>query len=401
MHVALIAPAWPLGFASGIVTYVHYLRAGMLSLGHRVTVLAFSVHPSDDMVGIHRIEASWQSKTRRLFARLARFDHDPSAWGSVMIADTINRLNRLDPFDVVEMEESFGWFDDVQRRVSIPVFVKLHGPAFLTQVEQATPSGSLLRRIEKEGTALKRAQFVFAPSTDTIAKTFERYGITHLPKHVIPNPINAVKDMRYVWRAGKCDPKLLLFVGRFERIKGADFLLKAFRLMLNADPQLRLTFIGPHDGMIECDEGPMTLDECIDNWFGAGYKHAIDVRGLMSTLSIQELRVRAVATLVCSRWENQPNTALEAMAQGSPVVAVAVGGIQEVIEDGQTGVLVASGSEAEFAQATLELISDLEHAAAIGSRAREYVERVHAPCTIALRTTDFYTTASRCSSLTA
>jgi glycosyltransferase involved in cell wall biosynthesis len=369
---------------------VHHLRAGLLSLGHRVTVLAFSVHPSESMVSAYRIEGSWQSKAKRLLMRLARSDHDPLAWGPVMIADTINRVNHLDPFDVVEMEESFGWFAEVQRRVPVPVVVKLHGPAFLTQIEQIAPSSDLLRRIEREGAALQESQFVFAPSSITIASTFERYGITSVPRVVIRNPVSAVEDKQYLWTASACNPKQLIFVGRFERIKGADFLLKAFRLMLETDPSLRLLFVGPHEGAIHCDGVRMTLAECIDAWFGPELTHAVEVCGTLPVDEIQTLRVRSALSLVCSRWENQPNTALEAMAQGCPVLAVGVGGIGEVIVDGVTGVLTPPSDAAAFARSALKLLAEPATAAAIGAAARSYVMQAHTPKFIAQQTIAFY-----------
>lgn len=395
MHVALISPGWPIGAPNGIVTYVHHLRDGLLSTGHRVTVLAFAVNPSGDLAGVHLIEGGWRTRKARLVKRLPGMNGNALALQPLMIADTLMRINRREAIDVVEMEESFGWFAEVQQRVSMPVVTKLHGPAFLTQIEQASPSKDLSRRIAREGSALQKAQFVFAPSTDTIAKTFDRYGIKHLSAVVIPNPVSAPTEAAHLWRADRCDPRLVLFVGRFERIKGADLLLRAFRIMLKSEPSLKLVFVGPTDGTIDCDGQQMTISACLEAWFGAEHKQAVDVRGPMPALAIQELRLRAVVTLVCSRWENQPNTALEAMAQGCPVVAVSVGGIQEVVEDGQTGILVAPGSVTAFAQATLRVLADLEQASAMGARAREYVKRVHSPSSIATRTVEFYEAARR------
>lgn len=396
MHVALISPGWPIGAPNGIVTYVHHLRDGLLSVGHRVTVLAFSVNPSGDLAGVYRIEGGWRTRKARLLNRLPGMDGNVLALQPLMIADTVMRINRRETIDVVEMEESFGWFAEVQQRVSMPVVTKLHGPAFLTQVEQASPSAELLGRITREGFALQKAKFVYAPSADTISKAFDRYGIKHLPQIVIPNPVSAPTEASQLWSADRCDRRLLLFVGRFERIKGADYLLKSFRIMLDSDPSLRLMFVGPIDGTINCDGKQMTISACVEAWFGAEFKHTVIVTGPMPASSIQELRLQAVVTLVTSRWENQPNTALEAMAQGCPVVAVAVGGIREVIENGKTGVLVAPDSEAQFAQATLRLIADLDQASERGARAREYVQRVHAPSSIATRTAELYEVARSC-----
>jgi glycosyltransferase involved in cell wall biosynthesis len=59
-----------------------------------------------------------------------------------------------------------------------------------------------------------------------------------------------------------------------------------------------------------------------------------------------------------SRSEGIPNVALEAMAQGKPVIATAVGGVPEVIEDGKSGLLIPSENAEVMAQTILRLIND-------------------------------------------
>jgi glycosyltransferase involved in cell wall biosynthesis len=72
--------------------------------------------------------------------------------------------------------------------------------------------------------------------------------------------------------------------------------------------------------------------------------------------------------------EGIPMSLLEAMALGRPVVASAVGGIPEVIQDRVNGRLVPPGDDVALADACLELASDREFAGAIGARARQTIE---------------------------
>ncbi len=72
--------------------------------------------------------------------------------------------------------------------------------------------------------------------------------------------------------------------------------------------------------------------------------------------------------------DNSPTAVLEAMALGKPVVATDVGGIPELIADGETGLLVPPEPEA-LAQAVVRLLEDKPYAEALGRQAREVAQR--------------------------
>lgn len=125
--------------------------------------------------------------------------------------------------------------------------------------------------------------------------------------------------------------------------------------------------------------------------------HAVDrrVRGLVAGYGPEEGRVRrlaasgqAVAVLghrsdvtdliaasdvVCltSEVEGGPYAALEAMAMGRPVAAMRAGALDELVVDGQTGVLVAQGDEDGLARALVGLVRDRRQAATLGAAGRE------------------------------
>jgi glycosyltransferase involved in cell wall biosynthesis len=76
-----------------------------------------------------------------------------------------------------------------------------------------------------------------------------------------------------------------------------------------------------------------------------------------------------------SRMEGMPLVVLEAMAQGKPVVATAVGGTGELVVDGETGVLVPPDDVDALAGALARLLSDSELARRMGEAGRARVER--------------------------
>jgi glycosyltransferase involved in cell wall biosynthesis len=83
------------------------------------------------------------------------------------------------------------------------------------------------------------------------------------------------------------------------------------------------------------------------------------------------------ADVVCitSLSEGLPNVALEASAAGIPTAAMAVGGVPEVVRDGETGILVAPGDTAALSAQLGRLVADAQLRLRLGSSARVHVER--------------------------
>ena len=84
--------------------------------------------------------------------------------------------------------------------------------------------------------------------------------------------------------------------------------------------------------------------------------------------------------------------ALEAMACGLPVVASAVGGLREVVEDGVSGLLVAPGDPGELANALISLVHAAEWRAALGAAARQRVIEKFSMRAMARGTAEVYAT---------
>lgn len=376
MHIALFSPGWPLElFHNGIVTFVHAMRPELEALGHRVSVFSSSVgEVEDERVHLIRrgpIATAARRYTRRFFA----IEREICGHGE-LVGQTILAAHRRDPIDVIEMEESFGWSADVGRITSIPVLVKLHGPAFLSLIEDelATPLGKL--RIEREGQALAGAAAIASPSVRTLQQTFARYRLAPaIGEHVV-NPVS-VRDDTPRWQLEGCDPNTILFVGRFDLRKGADVLMQAFSRLLHERPNLRLVMVGPDNGLLQPDGSRIGFEAYRDSLLPPALRGHVEFRGKMSNAAIAGLRVQSMATVVASRWENQGYTLLEAMSQGCPVVCSDAGGSPESVIHGRTGLLARSEQPADFALQLAALLDDPQRAATLGAAARLHVIAHH------------------------
>jgi glycosyltransferase involved in cell wall biosynthesis len=144
----------------------------------------------------------------------------------------------------------------------------------------------------------------------------------------------------------RVDPetKLLLFVGRFEKEKGIRELVAALKTLPRED--VRLAAIG-HGGELRW----WFLDELSE------MDHPAHAYWELDPIAVRRLQV-AADVLVHPSWvEARPTVIYETMAAKTPVVASSVGGIPEMVVDGETGVLVPP-QDAETLAATLDELLD-------------------------------------------
>ena len=152
-----------------------------------------------------------------------------------------------------------------------------------------------------------------------------------------------------------------LFVGVLERIKGFDVLAAAWPHVLEAVPGAHLHIVG---------RGSL-----------APLARALAAQGAMWTESLDVAGVaRAIddAWLLClpSRAEGLGRVVVEAAARGRTVVGGAAGGIPDLVEEGETGLLVQPGDVSELAAALVRVLSDREVAVRLGAAARRMGEEL-------------------------
>jgi glycosyltransferase involved in cell wall biosynthesis len=401
MHIAFWSPAWPLEkYPNGIITYVHWMKHALESRGHRVSVFTSTItDPFGENSGnerIHVVRLRPMDRVRRKVANVLRPPEYEVFHFSHPIAAEILRVHRRDRIDVLEMEESFGWFADIEKLISLPVLVKLHGPAFLSLVEEElrTPFGK--EKIEREGQALRRASTITAPSKHTLSQTVAFYGLKPDRQEHIVNPITLNQGVP-LWRLDSCDRRLILYVGRFDLRKGADVVLKGFRSVLRSRPDLKLIFVGPDRGLPTDDGRCVNFREYLHELYPPDLRDHVDFRGSLPNREVGVLRTKAMMTVVASRWENQGYAVLEAMLQGCPVVCTDAGGCPENVIDGVTGFLAKSGDADAFAAKISMMLDNPAGAAAMGEAARHYALENHSVNKVAEKSMALYEQVVRAS----
>lgn len=157
------------------------------------------------------------------------------------------------------------------------------------------------------------------------------------------------------------DEVVLVVVARLDPFKDLGTLLRAFALCRPSERPVRLLMVGegPCRGELEALARTLELGNTVTF---LGYRSDIG-----DVLSAADLFV------LSSRTEGMPISVLEAMASSLPVVATAVGGVPELVEQGVTGLLVPPGDPSALADAILTVVSDAHTRNVMGAAGRERV----------------------------
>jgi trehalose synthase len=181
------------------------------------------------------------------------------------------------------------------------------------------------------------------------------------------------------------DDPLVVQISRWDRLKDHIGVMAGFAEHVASATDAHLIVAGPNVNAVADDpEGAEVLEEAAAAWRGLPHQRRSRVH--ISCLPMADIEENAAivnalqrhATVVVQKslQEGFGLTVAEAMWKSRPVVASAVGGIQDQIEDGVTGVLLDDPADLDsFGRLVLELLRDTDRAREIGARAREHVRR--------------------------
>jgi glycosyltransferase involved in cell wall biosynthesis len=207
---------------------------------------------------------------------------------------------------------------------------------------------------------LRHATHVFCPS-EYLRGLVISWGIPSTHVSVLPNPypaIPALPPRDELKHELGLNGRTLAFAGRLTAQKSLGVALEA----LAAVDGVTLVIAGDGDERHTLERRAAEL----------GLGDRIRFLGAQPRKRVLELFRGADAAILSSSWENFPHTVVEALAAGTPVLATRVGGVAEVVADGENGLLVRPGDAAALAAAIRRYFDDDElrdrlRAAAAGS----------------------------------
>lgn len=223
-------------------------------------------------------------------------------------------------------------------------------------------------------------------------KLAELYGIHNdniavIPPGVDVNTFNIPESGNE--KTSRIIPDQYIFcLSRIDANKGHDLLLQAFDLVRRQVPDINLV-IGGGSPKPQTRELSVlaAMREIIDR---KGLNDRAQIFGYVPDDILVPLYQQAELFVLPSTFEPFGMTALEAMACGTPVIASKFGGIRNVIQSGQNGLLVDPTDATTFADNIIQLLTDKDQAKRIGLEGYRTVQRLFSWEAIARRHREFY-----------
>lgn len=261
--------------------------------------------------------------------------------------------------------------------IRLPMFVKVSGAAeFQGGILDPTRRRGLVHRVLDAGS--RRLDGFQCISTFT-QQVMLQAGYPAARLHLIPNAVDCDRfvPMPPADPASSGQNLRVVFAGRHVAVKGLDVLLRAWAGMARpATARLVLAGDGP--------ERASLMQQAI----ALGVADSVEFPGTIN--DVPALLASASIYVQASHREGLPNSVLEAMAAGLPVVATRIGGHEDIITDGETGVLVAPADPQALAVALQDLLGDAERRQRLGRRASHYVRDHYATTAVIERLLDLY-----------
>jgi glycosyltransferase involved in cell wall biosynthesis len=243
----------------------------------------------------------------------------------------------------------------VAKLVSDPAYerARRYG-AFRGSLEEfQTATGARVDALKRLRTAaLRRARRIVVPSR-YLADVAVGWQLDASRIEVLVNPAPPPADVK----PAKLSPRTFVFVGRLTEQKALPVLLDALDRV--DDAELVVVGDGPERATLERRASGRVR-----------FVGSLPRAGVLSHLAGSR------AAVLSSAWENLPHAAVEALAVGTPVVSTAVGGVPEVVTDGENGLLVPPNDADALAAALRRILEDDELHARLAARTKPSVAAI-------------------------
>lgn len=352
MHMVYVSWEYPPAFGGGIGTYVYAAAHGLAQRGHRVTVITHTSHPHpvrdrDGRVDVLRIRHTAGGGAEPM-ASLRAWQTRSDA-----VADILGKMVDAGDVDAVEFAdyrgEGFSFLTGRPSHARPVCIVRFQTP--LCVLNKYNPGNVRYRVLEEyENQGILAADRLVSPSQALAREMREALpglGPIDLSPGAVDPQFLAAGIQRNVPESNE-----ILYVGRLEERKGVETLARAAACLFKQAPGVRLAMVG---GDFGAGPGKPVMKNVLLDLVPREYHDRLAFPGPLPRAELLQRYLRARFCVFPSHFENWPNTCLEAMALGRCVIGTDNSGMAEMIQSGQSGVIVRAADVDHLAQAMLEL----------------------------------------------
>lgn len=211
---------------------------------------------------------------------------------------------------------------------------------------------------------------------------FDQYNRS-LPKIICP--LSGVNTDLFKPGTKANDKIVFLFAGALGKRKGIFLIVNAFKELIKKYPNISLTFCGAGEDEQEL-RNKVTKENLENNVQFINWLPPEKLADLF-----KQVDVFLYPSIPENGWEEQFGFAMaEASAAGLPVIATKIGSINEVVIDGQTGILIPANDQGSLQQAMEKLIIDKELRIKLGKNGRQFIETNYSYQKVAARLAQFF-----------
>lgn len=282
-------------------------------------------------------------------------------------------LKLIDKFDI-QIVESPLW--DAEGFVfslinNIPLVVRIETPLFkVAEIQGWTITKDLKFANWMEGEAARRANRIIAISKDIGTLIGNHHTIPKKMIELCPLGIE-LPDENQLMNNIQNGNSNALFVGRLEKRKGIETLFKAIPLILEEVPNTQFYIVG-RDTNLAPNGG--SYKEYLLKKLDQKYQGNIEFIGYVDNTNLNNYYKNCDIFIAPSLYESFGLIFLEAMAWGKPVIGCNVGGIPDIVENNEDGLLIEPENKNELANAVLKLLRNKELRKKMGTSGRKKVE---------------------------
>ena len=351
MKILMLSWEYPPRVVGGISRVVHDLSHKLVKDGQDVTVVTYRdgdtpYFEDDDGVKVHRVD-NFMIAPNNFIDWVMQLNFN-------MVAKAGEIINKEGKFDVIHAHDWLAAYAAKTLKTSydIPMICTIHAT-------EAGRNNGIRTDMQKyindtEWLLTYEASEVIVNSNYMKSEIQRLFGLPFEKINVVPNGVNlnnfnnVYRDYDFRRRFAMDNEKIILFMGRLVYEKGIQHLISAMPKILDHYHDVKLVIAG---------KGGM-LDELKAQANNLGISQKVYFAGYLNSKDVQKMYRCADISVFPSTYEPFGIVALEAMLAGVPVVVSDIGGLNEIVEHGVTGMKSYAGNPNSIADSILTLLFD-------------------------------------------